>query len=484
MIHELAHRERPAAVALLARVSTRLAELAGSEPSEGTPARTTSSAPASPRSAPAEPATPAPGAPTRPAPRRIQGVPPSLLKHAPALPALERATFTSRSGGANHNVEVGVLDAWITLEVLSPPAYRRPEQLAGGDRKAVAGLGGARLPWEGEGERPRPRTHLYYQVVLGSVSLEHAFGGLLEAFGDTRNERPAASGRAILASVTVDRTGRPVNAPAVGISSFGWAVPRALSGKLGTLAGWSDAEAALVDGLEQRVRRTDEEGEPLPLTREVIQEAFDWLVSTLGIAREWVEAPSFVIRAYQYFLNQDPPDPLLLNSFFLNDLAAARRQAVAGRLPPLLRRYLGVEVPSDTADLLENTSTLTRALAPRQMPPARWPAREGAGLVVLQQAAVNLAVHELADGGLLGVNGPPGTGKTTLLRDLLASVLTARAEAMLAFDEPAKAFRNSGMKLRSGHGGWTHLYHLDSRLRGFEMVVASSNNKAVENVSA
>lgn len=483
LTHELAHRERPAAVALLARVSTRLTELAGSDEPESVPAAQVSSTRTSTPSAPAPLPAPIPDLPPS-AFRRIQGVPASLLKHVPALPALERATFASRPAGAKHKAEIGILDAWTTLEVLSPPAYRRPEQLAGGDRKAVAELDGARLPWEGEGERPRPQTRLYYQVVLGSVSLEHAVGGLLEAFGDSRIERPAASGRAILASATVDRTGRPVESPAVGISSFGWAVPRALTGKLNTLAVWSDAEAALVDGLERCVRRTDDEGELLPLTREVIQEAFDWLVSTLGITREWVEAPSFAIRSYQYFLNQDPPEPLLLNSFFLNDLAAARRQAVAGRLPPLLRRYLGSEAPAGTVDLLEDTATLARALAPRQMPPARWPARAGAGLVVLQQAAVNLALHELADGGLLGINGPPGTGKTTLLRDLVASVLTSRAEAMLAFDEPAKAFRSSGMKLRSGQGGWTHLYHLDSRLRGFEMVVASSNNKVVENVSA
>jgi hypothetical protein len=103
--------------------------------------------------------------------------------------------------------------------------------------------------------------------------------------------------------------------------------------------------------------------------------------------------------------------------------------------------------------------------------------------VLLQQAAVNLALRECRDAGILAVNGPPGTGKTTLLRDLVAAIVTARAEAMAAFDDPETAFIHSGEKLKAG-SAWLHLYRLDARLKGFEMLVASSNNKAVENVSA
>lgn len=54
---------------------------------------------------------------------------------------------------------------------------------------------------------------------------------------------------------------------------------------------------------------------------------------------------------------------------------------------------------------------------------------------------------------------------------------------MAKFDDPETAFEHSGEKLKAG-ASWIHLYRLNPTLRGFEMVAASSNNKAVENVSA
>ena len=62
------------------------------------------------------------------------------------------------------------------------------------------------------------------------------------------------------------------------------------------------------------------------------------------------------------------------------------------------------------------------------------------------------------------VNGPPGTGKTTLLRDLVAHVLVSRAELLAKIEDPRG-----------------DLPAMD--LMDFAVVVASSNNTAVENVS-
>ncbi len=387
------------------------------------------------------------------------------------------------------NEPAKILDAWTALEVLSPPPFNRPESLAGGDRRAVAPLDQRTLPWEGDGEKSRPNCRLYYQVVLGTIRMAPALNALIEQFGDQRPERPAARGEAILAIVMLDKKGRLVESPSVTISSLGWGVMAALEGELADLARWPSAEADLVHRIDAQIRalctsdQNSEEQVLRPVSRSILLSVFRTLVDELRLPSEFVEAPRFAIRSYEYFKNQNPPEPLLLNSFFLRDLASARQLVSENKAPANLYKFLGKTAPPERLDLLESRSALEKISAPAKTPLARWPGANRHPLVLLQQAAVNAAFSETDNGGLLGINGPPGTGKTTLLRDVLAGVVTLRAEAMAKFDDPQDAFAHSGEKLKAGNG-WLHLYRLDPALRGFEMLVASSNNRAVENVSA
>jgi AAA domain len=392
-----------------------------------------------------------------------------------ASPATRHATPELKNAPAN------ILNAWIGLEVLSPATFGYPEDLAS-DQGSIVSLDRPRLPWEGQGEKSKPNFQLFYHVVLGSINLDQATKTLLEKYSDSRAEMPKARGRAVIAVITVDRKGRPVSSPAVSLSSFAWGVPVALQEDLANLADWPNVEFKLVDSFDRLVREVDENGEILPLRRETIDTAYRSITSALHLPDSLVEPPFFIIRVYQYYKNPEPPQ-LLLNSFFLRDLATAKQLSKDGNLPSNLIKYLAAEPPTNRFDLLKDHVALEEAVAPCRFPPARWPGPGRHPLVLLQQTAVNLSLAMPKEGGIIAVNGPPGTGKTTLLRDLVAAIVTARAEAMTNWDDPESAFTASGEKIQAG-AGWLDLYKLDARLKGFEMLVASSNNKAVENVSA
>src|SRR5262245_55368479 len=139
------------------------------------------------------------------------------------------------------NEPPAVLSAWSALEVLSPPAFRRETDLTGGDRSAIAKLDAREMPWQRPGGG-RPNYKLYYQVVLGTIKLDEAVAALVAKYGDTRPERQGTRGEAVLASIMLDRHGRPIEEPAVTIASFGWGVPKALTGDLATLGQWQAAE--------------------------------------------------------------------------------------------------------------------------------------------------------------------------------------------------------------------------------------------------
>ena len=131
-----------------------------------------------------------------------------------------------------------ILSAWLAWEVLSPQTFRRPEDLADGERRRVADYEKGPLPWEGTLENSRPNTRLYYQVVLGAARMDRATRLLLRAFENPRPERPEPRDFAALAIVTADREGKPVEEGSVTISSFGWALPYACRRDLEDLKNW------------------------------------------------------------------------------------------------------------------------------------------------------------------------------------------------------------------------------------------------------
>ena len=80
--------------------------------------------------------------------------------------------------------------------------------------------------------------------------------------------------------------------------------------------------------------------------------------------------------------------------------------------------------------------------SPDLIPPGRWVTATDRPLAFSQQFAVNRIMRDHGDGqpGLFAVNGPPGTGKTTMLRDVVAAILVQRAIKLADLPSPEQAF--------------------------------------------
>ncbi len=170
----------------------------------------------------------------------------------------------------------------------------------------------------------------------------------------------------------------------------------------------------------------------------------------------------------------------LLNSFFVEDLGKVRQEIKRGNYGAALDAFMTGQLRDDRIDIRdENDTSVDNAVVPDMMPLGCWPSKHG--LVRGQQFAVNKIMQKLRNSaGIFSVNGPPGTGKTTLLRDIVAAVVVERAHAMSNISNPLDAFKE---QITADGWGYGKLWALDPNLRKSGIVVASSNNGAVENVT-
>ncbi|MDO4293143.1 MAG: AAA domain-containing protein [Eubacteriales bacterium] len=94
----------------------------------------------------------------------------------------------------------------------------------------------------------------------------------------------------------------------------------------------------------------------------------------------------------------------------------------------------------------------------------------------MQQVAVNLAIGYDND-QLRSVNGPPGTGKTTLLKDIFAELVVQQARDIVELAD--KSIKGSG---ETKYYGNASIGVLPRKIVEKGIVVASSNNGAVQNI--
>ena len=370
-----------------------------------------------------------------------------------------------------------ILSAWSALELLSPKAFVSARDLVpSGDKELLRFFDTEKLPWEGEGEVVPDKKVLYYHLILGKIDFYTAKNELIKVYCDDP-EPDNSKGNLVLGAIVLDRKGVLATDQSAGTSSFGWALRRALDGDLESLGDWMILENLFKENLIKFIKT-----QASPLNKEAIGNIYNYLVQIIDIPQKYVSPTNFAIKHLEDESKNEAPMPLSFNSLFISDLAKAADLFKHNQPTKNMQKYLSGSLAEERYNILDEKILLEDTLSPQFIPTARWPSKGGYSLVLLQQAAVNIALNNLNDSSILAVNGPPGTGKTTLLKDIIAGIVANRAKVMASFNRPKDAFSKETYRMGAGERD-LDLYKLDNKLKGFEMVIASSNNKAVENIS-
>jgi len=379
-----------------------------------------------------------------------------------------------------------ILRFWRSAEIFTLPDIPAEKR---NDRKIYTELQpNEPLPWE-DGAFPVPaegrqwKHTLYFHVVAKEAVLE-----LLATLCRSTEFREPVFGRTCLSALVLNQQGEPAErsySPAAfvyGIKMLRekldpeeltellrkaqedflerFQVPKQSAGYgTGENAGQGNGEAAGPKRVDRAMLRKE-----LELLRGLVQKKLTVSIPVLCVS-EQVNVPATFEAPF-------------LNSYYLNDLnTMIGHPAEIGRP---LEIFLSPEVDAGARVNLLQHRPLLESLHPRHMAAGRWPSHPAHGLYSAQQAALNITLSGLRpSSGLLGINGPPGTGKTTLLREVIASVVVDRAERLLKVDVE-RLFAADRTAIIDALA----YYPIHRTVAGNDgIVVSSNNNTAIENIS-
>ncbi|WP_432702537.1 AAA domain-containing protein [Lysinibacillus sphaericus] len=177
---------------------------------------------------------------------------------------------------------------------------------------------------------------------------------------------------------------------------------------------------------------------------------------------------------YKYLTDIENGDTNL-HSFFISDLNRAK-QLNNRNLNQYINGFTGTKINLDSnknSELFNPTVFEEEVMQPKYYPLGRFPSNTAFALSFMQQAAVNLALNQ--KNSILSVNGPPGTGKTTLLKDIFADLIVQQAIEIVS---SAKKNVDRTIVCKDNY----KFGRLPASIACKNIIVASSNNGAVQNI--
>lgn len=432
-----------------------------------------------------------------------------------------------------------ILRYWLIIEALTPQKADRENPKDRREPIYKINKKNGPMPWEFQHEHHQKpvvdNKKWIYTVQAGLYSVKKLFCDVLKKINANENEtylNELTDDTGRLYDVEVDADGQPIP-DTFALSMAGWAVGLVLQHGIDALLkgewsnldglpqpgdeansytgmpGFDRLEFALREELRERVRKLNNQGatkqwfdeftalvvKNCELPPALFPDTFQYMVKSRLVSNgnkkqqqnvqqstneQRLDQSNNDVQANSTSYKPQMAEDSLINSFYISDLKRMiDDKSTSGKAFKSYFIDSTEHEQNQKVDLrsIEGEMETVQLLQPKNFPTGTWPSSYP--LVRSQQFAVNALWKQLntSKGGLFAVNGPPGTGKTTLLRDIVASVIVERAKILAKCNNPEQFFGDSVKEV-----GYNYPYYPVSQL-DHTIVVASSNNGAVENVT-
>lgn len=379
-----------------------------------------------------------------------------------------------------------LLSCWHKLEHFSPASTPKASE------KNIELLT-EKEPWKIPLKSKDPNKTIEYTIYLGVFDSSVVNEFVKEYFKDNKKDENFRNSKICFATIKLDIEGKYIN-DSFGVSTLPWALNQLEKNKIKT-DNWELSFKTVKDNLleylelnfKETITNSNEEvikvstivnNNQLLKFQDKVESICNWSVKPMK---------EIYVKRIEKFKtkNETRATADILNSFYINDLEKIISAYDKKPIPKAFQQYLdgSLNKQSNRLDVSKKIDTLKNNLSPNNYPDGCWPSDYT--LSLMQQFAVNNIFNNLAESnqeGMFSVNGPPGTGKTTLLRDIIAPIIVKRAKELIKIENPSDAFKKVGsIEINKKYSPW--IYEPVKSITNGGIVIASSNNGAVENIS-
>ena len=183
---------------------------------------------------------------------------------------------------------------------------------------------------------------------------------------------------------------------------------------------------------------------------------------------------------YLKLFNSNEEDENNESSFFQMDFYTKDLETIAKanlKDNSLLSNIIYSKVNKNRQKIDDNKEFLEEITLPKNMPIGKWPSKYNPSL--MQATAINICTSKDYSHNIFSVNGPPGTGKTTLLKEIIADTIVKKAKIIADLN----SIDLEVIKTNTTESYYRNYYKIPDELKKLGIIVASNNNSAVENIS-